>query len=353
MAWDWIEKGAKRLQEIGGEYKEHQALVERLLALDPATAQLEVTRLWPAMDDRARAGVKMTLAGFTLSHQAAAASADAAQRAERLKALHAAIEQTARATSGAARGTEATVTTGAARVAQTLADVAERARPKAEEMLESARKGIEKHAPAVEAVVKSAINELLKVQTPGGTARPDAARPASDAPPPMPPDDARPPGAGASTSPGGGTPTAMTGHWVGTLRKAGSTDTIGCDLHVAPSGRPLWTYYDTNGFRQTELTHEGQTIEYVPPERGVTRVIVQSVTGSLNETGYVVDHSFERSSNGYLTQRYQRIVLAGRLRGAQLDVTYSEAGISSFGDKTGLAATEGVTEYRGSLTKQG
>ena len=140
---------------------------------------------------------------------------------------------------------------------------------------------------------------------------------------------------------------------MGTLRKPEAPTRIGCDLHVAPSGRPLWTYYDTNGFRQTELTHEGQKIEYVPPERGVMRVIVQSVTGSPNETGYVVDYSFERSSNGYLTQRYQRIVLAGRLRGAQLDVTYSEAGISSFGDKTGLAATEGVTEYRGSLTKQG
>jgi len=349
MAWDWIEKGAKRLQEIGGEYKEHQALVEGLLALDPVAAQLEVTRLWPAMQGRARAGVKMTLAGLTLSHQAAAASPEATQRAERLKALHAAIEQAARATPTAGASTEATVTSGAARVAQTLADVAERTRPKAEEMIESARKGIEKHGPAVEAAVKGAINELLKVNIPGSAPPP----PSAGAPPPQPPpasDAPRP--ASDSTGTGGGASTSMSGHWVGTLRKAGSTDTLGCDLHVAPSGRPLWTYYDTNGFRQTELTHEGQTIEYVPPERGVMRVTVQSVTGSPNETGYVVDFSFERSSNGYLTQRYQRIVLAGRLRGSQIDVTYSEAGVSSFGDKTGLAATEGVTEYRGSLTKQ-
>src|SRR6185295_8234034 len=147
MAWDWIEKGAKRLQEIGGEYKQHQALVERLLMLDSVAAQLEVSQLWPAMDDRARAGVKMTLAGLTLSHQAAPASAEAAQRAVRLKALHAAIEQAARsAASGSARGasTEANVTAGAARVTQTIAGVAERARPKAEEFIESARKGIEK-----------------------------------------------------------------------------------------------------------------------------------------------------------------------------------------------------------------
>ena len=81
-------------------------------------------------------------------------------------------------------------------------------------------------------------------------------------------------------------------------------------------------------------------------------VTVQSVTGSATETGYVVDYSFEGSSNGYLTQKYQRLVLTGRLRGAQLEVSYSEAGVSSFGDKTGLAATEGATEYRGALTKK-
>ena len=127
--------------------------------------------------------------------------------------------------------------------------------------------------------MKSAINELLKVQVPGGAARPGAARADAATPPP---NTARP----ASDSPStGGSSTSIAGHWVGTLRKTGSTDTLGCDLHVASSGRPLWTYYDTNGFRQTELTQEGQKIEYVPPERGVMRVIVQSVTGSPNESG--------------------------------------------------------------------
>jgi hypothetical protein len=75
MAWDWLEKGAKRLQEIGDEYKQHHALVERLLTLDPVPAQLEVSQLWPTLGDRERAAVKMTLAGLTLSHQTAAASA--------------------------------------------------------------------------------------------------------------------------------------------------------------------------------------------------------------------------------------------------------------------------------------
>ena len=352
MVWDWIDKGAKRLQELGGEYKQHHALVERLIALDPVAAQVEVSRLWPSMDDRARAGVKMTLAGLTLSHQTAAASPEAAQRAERLKALHAAIDQAAGATPGAAAGasTEATVTTGAARVAHKLADVAERARPKAEELIESARKGIEKHAPAVEAAVKSAVNELLKMNMPGAARPASSEPPPAAAPPPPPQAEAEPlyePAGDSRAS------TTIAGYWVGTLRGASSTDTLGCNLHVAASGRPVWTYNDSDGFHQRELTHEGQRIEYVPPERGVVRVTVQSVTGSPRETGYVVDYSFERSSNGYLTQRYQRYVMTGRLRGSQLDVTYTEAGISSFGDKTGIAAGESATEYRGLLTKQG
>ena len=345
MVWDWIDKGAKRLQELGDEYKQHHALVERLIALDPVAAQVEVSRLWPSMDDRARAALRMTLAGLTLSHQTAAASAEAAQRGERLKALHAAIDQAGRATPAAA-STEATLTGGAARVTHTLADVAERARPKAEELFESARKGIEKHAPAVEAAVKSAVNELLKINMPGAArpAPPPAESEAGAAPEPEPAYE-RPADTGA--------PTSIAGHWIGTLRRPGTTDTLGCDLHLAASGRPIWSYHDSNGFHQTELTHEGQRIQYVPPERGVITVTVQSVTGSPRETGYVVDYSFERSSNGYLTQRYQRYVMTGGLRGSQLDVTYSEAGISSFGDKTGIAASESATEYRGSLTKQG
>ena len=80
-------------------------------------------------------------------------------------------------------------------------------------------------------------------------------------------------------------------------------------------------------------------------------VAVQSVTGSPTETGYVVDYSFEGSSNGYLTQKYQRLTMAGRLRDSHLNIIYTEAGISSFGDKTGVAATRDVIEYRGALSK--
>ena len=135
------------------------------------------------MDDRARAGVKMTLAGLTLSQQAAPSSAEAKRRLERLKALHALVDQAnPSAPAGARAGsTEAAFTAGAARVTNTLADVAERARPKAGQFIESARKGIEQHGPAVEAAVKSVITELLKADAPAksGASNPEPAAPAA------------------------------------------------------------------------------------------------------------------------------------------------------------------------------
>ena len=349
MAWDWIEKGGKRLQELGSAYKQHHALIERLLTLDSAAAQEELTRAGLAMDDRARAGVKLTLAGMVLSQQAAPSSAESTLRLERLKALHALVDQIHpdAPAAGASASTEARFASGAARVTNKLADVAERARPKAGQLIDSARKGIEKHGPAVEAAVKSVISDLLKADTAaaGGASSSAPATPPRDpvSPPPIPDERPRGPAAADGT-------TGISGTWSGTLH-AGA-DALGCDLQVATSGRPVWAFHDTNGFQGKELTHTGQRFQYVPPGGGVTTVTVQSVTGSATETGYVIDYAFEGTSNGYLTQKYQRLVLIGRLRGSQLDVTFSEAGLSSFGDKTGLTATEAATEYSGSLTKQ-
>ena len=170
MAWDWIEKGAKRLQELGGEYKQHHALIERLLTIDPVAARDELVRAWGAMDDRARAGVKMTLAGLTLSQQAASATAAARIRAERLKALQTAVDRAGHTEAASAARTasgEAAFVAGAAQVTQKIAGVAERARPKAEEAFQSAKRGFERHAPAVEAAVKSVFTDFLKTESPG------------------------------------------------------------------------------------------------------------------------------------------------------------------------------------------
>ena len=161
MAWDWVEKGAKRLQELGGEYKQHHALIERLLTLDPAAAPEEMTRAWQAMDDRARAGLKMTLAGLTLSQQAASSSAEAKRRLERLKALQTLADQASQDAPAAAKpaSTEAAFTAGAARVTNKLADVAERARPKVEAAVKAVITELKADAPPREPVVPPPIPE--------------------------------------------------------------------------------------------------------------------------------------------------------------------------------------------------
>src|SRR5687768_16651016 len=135
MAWDWLDKGAKRLQELGGEYKQHHALVERLLALERPAAQDELSRAWQAMDDRGRAALKMTVAGLTLAQQAAS-NAESKTRLERLKALQALVGPVGpmAATSHGSATREARFTAGAARITSTLADVTERARPRAEQL---------------------------------------------------------------------------------------------------------------------------------------------------------------------------------------------------------------------------
>ena len=350
MAWDWIEKGTRRLHELGDQYKQHHALVERLLTLESAPAEEELTRACQGMDDRTRAGLKMTLAGLTLSQQAAAPGTTASPRLERLRALQLVVERASQGEPGSKpASTEARFTSGAARVTDKLADVAGRARPKADELIESARKGIEQHGPAVEAAVKSIITELLKADTAasGGATRSDPPPPPHEpvVPPPIPEDRPQhPPASGGAAT--------ISGRWSGSLRQSGGDASIGCDLNVAASGRPVWAFRDSSGVHEQELTREGQRIQFVPPGGGVVTVAVQSVTGSESETGYVVDYSFEGSSNGYLTQKYQRLTMAGRLRGSYLEVTYMEAGISSFGDKTGLAATRDVIEYRGTITRQ-
>src|SRR5262245_10826824 len=146
---DWISKGAKRVQELGAEYKQHHTLIERLLTLDTPAAQDELTRAWMTMDDRARGGFKMTLGGLLLGQQATPSSPEAKKRGERLKAVNALLDTLSAAAPAvsASGSTEAAFTAGAARVATRLAGAAERAKPRAAEILEQARKEIEQHAP--------------------------------------------------------------------------------------------------------------------------------------------------------------------------------------------------------------
>jgi len=363
-AWEWLAKGAKRVQELGAEYTQHVAIVERLLTLDAAAAAQQFSLVWQTLDDRSRAALKMTVAGLTLKQQAASTTPEAVTRAERLKQLHALIDadhSTPSAPAQAAQA-EAAITASAAQVTQKLAEFAERARPRAAEALESARKGIERHGPAIEAAVKAVVTEIVNANIGAQTARGSSSSATTDGaaaastPPPWAsaaPSSAAPDATHRQppSSPGGET-VPIAGLWEGEL--TGAAGTLSVSYRIMPSGRPAFGYQPTGApFRIEELLQEGQRIQYVPPGGGVVTVVVQGVTGSPSASGYVIKHSFEGANNGYLTQRYQQISLSMRLNGSQLETTYVEAGETYFGDRTGSTGGARRAEYTGVLRRTG
>ena len=121
-----------------------------------------------------------------------------------------------------------------------------------------------------------------------------------------------------------------------------------------PSGRPAFCYEERrHGSCIMELTHAGQTLKYVPPGGGVVTVVVQQLTGSPSESGYVMKYSFEGASNGYITQQYQTIALTCLLRGAGLEASYIEDGQSYFGDRTGSTGGPSGSRFSGLLRRTG
>jgi hypothetical protein len=85
----------------------------------------------------------------------------------------------------------------------------------------------------------------------------------------------------------------------------------------------------------------------------VVTVVVQGVTGSPTESGYVIKHSFEGSNNGYLTQRYQQISLTMRSARRTLETTYVEEARTYFGDRTGSTGGPSPREYAGVVAALG
>ena len=70
MAWEWVTKKARKATELDAEYKSHSSLIDRLSELPPDTSFPEIERTWASLDDRARAGFKMTLGALILKQQA-------------------------------------------------------------------------------------------------------------------------------------------------------------------------------------------------------------------------------------------------------------------------------------------
>ena len=125
----------------------------------------------------------------------------------------------------------------------------------------------------------------------------------------------------------------LSGSWKGTL--TGSDGRSGeVQVDFGPQGFPLYSYTNNKGVvRQVELSHIGQTVEYVPAGGGVQRVVVKTLEKGQGRLEIRIGGSFERASQGYLDQQQETTLIEYTLTPAGLTMKVTTRSTSHFGDK--------------------
>ncbi len=107
--------------------------------------------------------------------------------------------------------------------------------------------------------------------------------------------------------------------WKGTF-KCDDGDEIPANYRFAESGNPIYEYQTKGGAREVELTSEGQTLRFVPPEGGVRNIVIDSISISPAHISHTMTISNERTSGGTLDQSKSVISSEAALSGDQLEV---------------------------------
>ena len=161
MAWEWVTNKARKAGELDAEYKSHSSLIDRLCELPEDTSYPEIERTWSTLDDRARAGLKVTLGALILKQQAIRTPVGKA-RLEKLVGLRNGIDRAA----GATTATDATPQTksrsqriGAARDRITALVDRAGAIPRGE-MIAALRRELDASRPQIEAKSAATWNTL-------------------------------------------------------------------------------------------------------------------------------------------------------------------------------------------------
>ena len=125
----------------------------------------------------------------------------------------------------------------------------------------------------------------------------------------------------------------FTGSWKGTLTGAdGSAAEV--QIEFSPQGFPLYSYSNNKGVvRQAELSHVGQTVEYVPAGGGVQRLVVKTLEKGANRLSVGILFSFERASQGYLQQKQESALFEYALAPEGLRLRVTTQSTSHMGDK--------------------
>lgn len=125
----------------------------------------------------------------------------------------------------------------------------------------------------------------------------------------------------------------MSGAWKGLLSSAdGSQAEVQIDF--SPQGFPLYSYTNNKGLtRHVELSHVGQTVEYVPSGGGVQRMVVERVEKGPGRLTVGISGSFERASQGYLDHQQEAALFEYALVPGGLKMRVTTSSTSHFGDK--------------------
>lgn len=125
----------------------------------------------------------------------------------------------------------------------------------------------------------------------------------------------------------------LSGSWKGAL--IGSDGRSGeVQVDFGPQGFALYSYTNNKGVvRQVELSHVGQTVEYVPAGGGVQRVVVKTLEKGQDRLAIGIGSSFERASQGYLDQQQDTTLIEYALTPLGLAMKVTTRSTSHFGDK--------------------
>lgn len=139
--------------------------------------------------------------------------------------------------------------------------------------------------------------------------------------------------------------------WEGTLN-CDDGDNLPVTIRFADSGNPLHLYQTSSGPKEVELTSPGQTLRFVPPDGGVTNIVLDSLSVSSGRMSHTMSVSRERSGGGTMIQSRSSEATEAALSGSMLEVQKTFRSSSAVSQPGYVIPDESVTICRGKLSRQ-
>lgn len=138
--------------------------------------------------------------------------------------------------------------------------------------------------------------------------------------------------------------------WRGTL-KCDDGDSLPVVFKFADTGNPLYDYQTSNGLKEVELTSPGQSLRFVPPEGGVTNIVLDSISVSSDRMSHTMRLSRERSAGGTMIQGRSIITTEAALSASMLEVETTIRSSSAASQPGYVIPDESAAVCRGTLSR--